>query len=218
MPSPDFELRWVKPPRQDRSRSTHDRFVEAAQRLLGRGRSWAEITVADLARAAESSVGAFYSRFRDKNALLHVLQIELNREGSATAAETLALGDRVALPLAQLVRAFVALAITAYRQQQGLRRALLVQMCSDAEFRARATELSKETCAGLEQLLQTRFPRTPPGRIATVVDIAHRIVYGLLDQRLLFADASPTGRELEDEPLIEELAAAISAYIAAQLA
>ena len=62
--------------------------VEAAQRLLARGKSFADISVAELAKEASSSVGAFYSRFRDKDALLHVLQIELNREGSATAAET----------------------------------------------------------------------------------------------------------------------------------
>ena len=77
MSSESFELRWVRPPRQDRSRDTHMRYVEAAQRLLARGRSFSETSVAELAKEAQSSVGAFYSRFRDKDALVFGLLVIL---------------------------------------------------------------------------------------------------------------------------------------------
>lgn len=217
MSSPNFELRWVKPPRQDRSRDTQLRYVEAAQRLLARGRSFAEISVAELAKEASSSVGAFYSRFRDKDALLHVLQIELNREGSATAIETFRIGREVNLPLEVLIRGFVALAVGYYRQQQGLRRALLVEMCNNRELRTRATELSRETCTGLVELLTERFPHAR-ARMPEIVDIAHRIVYGVLDQNLLFADGSPTGQEVADAKLVDELTVAVHAYLNARLA
>lgn len=217
MSSPNFELRWVKPPRQDRSRDTQLRYVEAAQRLLARGKSFAEISVAELAKEANSSVGSFYSRFRDKDALLHVLQIELNREGSATAVETFRIGREVKLPLEVLIRGFVALAVGYYRQQQGLRRALLVEMCNNRELRTRATELSHETCAGLVELLTERFPHAR-ARMPEVVDIAHRMVYGVLDQNLLFADGSPTGHEVSDGKLVDELTVAVHAYLDARLA
>src|SRR3954469_25855826 len=117
MSSPNMDLRWVKPPRQDRSRDTQMRYVEAAQRLLARGTEFADISVAELAREASSSVGAFYSRFRDKYALLHILQIELNREGTATANETFRIGRQIEPPLELLVRSFVTLAVGYYRQQ-----------------------------------------------------------------------------------------------------
>jgi len=217
MSSPNFELRWVKPPRQDRSRDTQLRYVEAAQRLLARGKSFAEISVAELAKEANSSVGSFYSRFRDKDALLHVLQIELNREGSATAVETFRIGREVKLPLEVLIRGFVALAVGYYRQQQGLRRALLVEMCNNRELRTRATELSHETCAGLVELLTERFPHAR-ARMPEVVDIAHRMVYGVLDQNLLFADGSPTGHEVSDGKLVAALTVAVHAYLDARLA
>src|SRR5689334_8017454 len=144
MSNETLELRWVKPPRQDRSRDTQIRYLEAAQRLLAQGKSFADISVAELAKEAQSSVGAFYSRFRDKTALLHVLQIELNREGSATAAETFRIGRASNIPLEVMVRSFVALAVGYYKQQAGLRRALMVEMCNNEELRARATELSRE--------------------------------------------------------------------------
>lgn len=217
MSSENFELRWVKPPRQDRSRDTQMRYVEAALRLLARGTSFAEISVAALAKEASSSVGAFYSRFRDKDALMHVLQIELNREGSATAAETFRLGKAAQIPLEVMIRGFVALAVGYYRQQQGLRRALMVEMCNNAELRARATELSRETVAGLIELLAERFPHAKK-RLPDVVDMAHRIVYGVLDQNLLFAGGSPTGNEMSDQTLVDELTIAVHAYLTARLA
>jgi AcrR family transcriptional regulator len=217
MSSESFQLQWVKPPRQDRSRDTHLRYVEAAHRLLARGKSFADISVAELAKEASSSVGAFYSRFRDKDALLHVLQIELNREGSATAAETMRISKAAQVPLEVLIRGFVTFAVSYYRQQHGLRRALLVEMCNNGELRARATELSAQTVAGLVDVLAERFPHAAK-RLPDVIDIAHRMVYGMLDQTLLFVDGTPTGNKLADERLIEELTCAVHAYLTARLA
>lgn len=205
-------LRWVKPPRQDRSRDTQDRLIEAAERLLARNRSWAEITIAELVKEAGTSVGAFYNRFRDKDALLHVLQIELNKEGEATAAQARALGAARDVALPALIRAFVSLAVTAYRQQWGLRRALLVQMCSEQQFRDRAIELTRLTCDGLTTLLAARYPKRDRERLRVVVEVAHRMVYGLLDQNLLFDDRA-TGRVIEDGVLVDELTTAVLVYI-----
>jgi AcrR family transcriptional regulator len=217
MSSETFELRWVKPARQDRSRDTHLRYVEAAQRLLARGKSFAEISVAELAKEASSSVGAFYSRFRDKEGLLHVLQIELNREGSATATETMRISRAAQVPLEVLIRGFVMFAVNYYKQQQGLRRALLLEMCTNAELRARARDLSRETVAGLVELLGERYPHAKK-QLPDVVDVAHRMVYGVLDQNLLFADGAPTGNELAEHALVDELTSAVHAYLTARLA
>lgn len=206
----------MKPARQDRSRGTHDRIIEAAERLLGRERSWADITVAELVKEAGTSVGAFYNRFPDKDALLHFLQIELYKEGEATAANAEALGAAVHIPLDALVRAFVALAVTAYRQQHGLRRALLVQMCNEKQFRERAVELSRLTCEGLTSVMLARYPAHDRATLRTTIDVAHRIVYGTLDQNLMFGDA-PTDHVLADSTLVEELALAVQAYLERRL-
>jgi len=55
--------------RQGRSRITAERFVEAALDLL-QTRTFDELSVADLARRAERSVGAFYQRFGSKDDFL----------------------------------------------------------------------------------------------------------------------------------------------------
>ena len=109
----------MKPAQQERSRETHARIVAAAERLLSRGRAWAELTVAELVAEADASVGAFYNRFRDKDALLHVLQLELYTQGAATAQKAHDLAGS-AVPVEVMVRAFVGVAIASYREQRGL--------------------------------------------------------------------------------------------------
>ena len=59
-------------PSQDRSRLTAERFLEAAFRLL-ESKTFDELSVADLAREAGRSVGAFYQRFGSKDDFLAVL-------------------------------------------------------------------------------------------------------------------------------------------------
>ncbi|HEU0032776.1 MAG TPA: TetR/AcrR family transcriptional regulator [Kofleriaceae bacterium] len=212
----DATVRWVKPARQERSRDTHDRIVDAAERLLARGRSWTDLTIAELVKEAGTSVGAFYNRFRDKDALLHVLQLELYREGEATAVSAQAFATSLDVPLETLVRAFVALAVSAYREQYGLRRALALQMASEPTLRERAVELSRMTCEGLTDALAVRLPGRDRGSLRTIVDVSHRMLYGVLDQNLMFSDA-PTSLALADATLVDELTIAVLAYLERRL-
>ena len=212
----DVVLQWAKPPKQERSQNTHDRLIEAAERLVSRGRAWGDIGVQELVKEAGTSVGAFYNRFRDKDALLHILQIALYEEGEVTAANAHALAA-LDVPLESLVRAFVSLAVNVYRQQHGMRRALLLEMFTNKQFRDRAVALSKLTCEGLVAVLHQRYPATDHATLRTSVDVAHRIIYGMLDQNLMYEDA-PTDHVLADSTLIEELVTAVQAYLERKLA
>jgi AcrR family transcriptional regulator len=58
-----------RPPKQARSQATLDRFVTAAAALLVEKR-FHEASVQELVKRARSSVGAFYTRFADKDALM----------------------------------------------------------------------------------------------------------------------------------------------------
>ena len=65
----------VRPaPSQDRSRLTAERFLAAAFKLLEE-KTFDELAVADLAREAGRSVGAFYQRFGSKDDFLAVLLV-----------------------------------------------------------------------------------------------------------------------------------------------
>src|SRR6185312_16157584 len=89
MSSDDGLLDGVLPVKQQRGRATRDRLLIAGQRLIGE-RDIDAISVAEITRAAGCSVGAFYLRFRDKEAFLHALIAQYIVQGRAA---TLALFD-----------------------------------------------------------------------------------------------------------------------------
>src|SRR4051812_49035861 len=60
------------PPRQHRSQETLDRILDAAEHVLD-AKPFAEATLGEIMDRAGVTVGAFYRRFPDKDALLHLL-------------------------------------------------------------------------------------------------------------------------------------------------
>jgi|GEM_PF-1433123 len=77
--------RWVSRPAQNRSERTFFRFLDAAEGLLS-GRNWHEVSVQEIVRRADASVGSFYNRFVDKTALLRCLDSRLGQECEQTVA------------------------------------------------------------------------------------------------------------------------------------
>lgn len=70
--SPSKPKQLLRRPLQERSRRTLERVLDATEELLEL-RPFEDIAVSAIVKAAGTSVGAFYSRFRDKEALLPVL-------------------------------------------------------------------------------------------------------------------------------------------------
>lgn len=82
----------VRPaPTQDRSRLTAERFVRAAFKLL-ETKTFDELSVADLAREAGRSVGAFYQRFGSKDDFLVTLLVTYFETRETETAAILASG------------------------------------------------------------------------------------------------------------------------------
>jgi AcrR family transcriptional regulator len=79
-------LRPPLPTKQARSRKTRDATIAAAWSLL-QVHSWQQLSINDIVKSAGSSVGAFYSRFKDKDALLEALAAEWLEVRSVQRAE-----------------------------------------------------------------------------------------------------------------------------------
>lgn len=75
--------KWVQPPAQGRSERTFFRFLDSAEGLLKK-RPWHEVSVHEIVKNAEASVGSFYNRFNDKSALLHCLDDRIGGECELT--------------------------------------------------------------------------------------------------------------------------------------
>lgn len=74
---------WSLPVKQARSRETRERLIAAGLRLLRR-KTFDELSVAEIARAAGCSVGAFYVRFANKDRcfLAHINRFRGQRQAA----------------------------------------------------------------------------------------------------------------------------------------
>ena len=72
---------WALPVHQARSRDQRDRLLKAGERVFATRGFW-ESHVDEITRLAECSVGSFYRRFKDKEALFFALQADMAEKSS----------------------------------------------------------------------------------------------------------------------------------------
>ena len=125
-PTDDCGLDGVRPVKQLRGRRSRDRLLNAGQELVA-ARPFDALSVAEIARAAGSSVGAFYLRFRDKDAFFRALIAQYLTE---VRAETLELYATCADD--RLIGALVAGTTGRFRRYAGLIRSAIRKRMEDA--------------------------------------------------------------------------------------
>jgi AcrR family transcriptional regulator len=113
---------------QQRGRATYDSLVDTGFRLL-EDREFDEITIADLAREAGYSVGAFYARFRSKDEILDAMVVRHLEQRSRARNQVLA-GSRSETLIEQLVRDLA----TYYWKHRRFWRAALSRGLRDPKF------------------------------------------------------------------------------------
>jgi len=149
-PAPVPELVWVRPPQQARSQQTLSRILDAAEAILAE-KSWEDTSVAEIAKRAGSSVGAFYTRFPDKDTVLAALHQRFLEEALATTIVALDEQRWAGASVCAIVRECVAFQVRIQDQRRGLLRAFAIAGMHDRRCEARAATLAQE--------METRFAR-----------------------------------------------------------
>jgi len=143
--------KWVQPPAQDRSERTFFRILDAAEGLLSQ-RLWHEVSVQDIVKGAEASVGSFYNRFNDKAALLHCLDDRLGKECELTIESLIE--EVGAVPA--LVSSLPAITVS-----------LLMRLCTERKGVIRALDLARKMSTN--EIFAGMAPRFD-GALATLAD------------------------------------------------
>lgn len=212
--SEEERSRGLRPPRQDRSRRNLDRLLESAEALLEES-LFEEVTVADVVRGAGTSVGAFYTRFANKEALLPALYRRYDGRLAREVRELLGSSDWEGSNLKTRVEKLVAITVSQYRARRGLLRA--VSMFSrtkpgeiSAEIREARGRLHREI--GAVVLARREEIDHPDPELA--VEMGLFFVFAACRDKILFAVA-PHAESLavEDEVLGRELARAFLHYL-----
>ena len=202
----------VYPPKQARSERTQAAILEAARDLIDEG-GLGSVTIADVAARTGLTKGAFYARFRDKEALLDALHEEIlaeNREELETLLGRIR--DR-GKSLAEAVREMVPVALRVTGRRQKLRHLLALESRGSERARQRTVQVAEELARPLRALFRERSdelghpdPEIAAGMFAVLFG-------GLLDWAHLARESGAPVVPPSEDDLAEEIVRALSGYL-----
>jgi len=183
-------VRTLREPVQARSRETLDRFLLAAEDLLGEKR-FEEITVAEIVGRAGASVGAFYARFQDKDALLDVFDDAFFETSRALWDELLEPARWEGRGAAEIAAALVEALVAKSRARPRLLRALSLHARSHpgSPVAARGVRLNAHVAEGVERLLLTRRKEIAHPEPARAISLGFLMVASAVREAIVFEDA-----------------------------
>ena len=177
----------LKDPLQARSRQTMQRYVDAALRLVELER-WEDVSVADLAAQANSSVGAFYARFGSKDALLSVLD---DHYADALVSLMSAFADSEPGRFEAQVRVLLTRLVQFHAEHAGLARTLVLRarVGGGHTYTENSNRIHAEVPGVIAHL--GRCDDVPEGCGRTELSMPGALVYSAMREQLLFPDAVP---------------------------
>jgi AcrR family transcriptional regulator len=186
----------VHPVRQTRGRRTRDALLNAGQKLVAK-HSIDALTVADIARGADCSVGAFYQRFRDKTAFFRALVAQYLAEGRDA---TLALyvhhdGD-------PLIHALVVETADRFRRYAGLIRSAIRMRMDDSTIWDPIRASGHFNAGCFLEWLGTRHGRALSADEQLAVRFAFQMLYGTLNNAII---NQPGPLDIEDPTFVAQL-------------
>lgn len=212
MPPTAPRLRWIRPPRQARSQETLGRILDAAEALVTE-KGFEDATVAEVVGRAGSSVGAFYTRFHDKDGLLYALYERYLEQAIATADDALDPARWERAGVAEILGSVVRFLVSIYREQGGLIRAFVLRNQSDLEFRARQERLSHYVSEKLSALLLARSSEITHPDPPAAASFGLAMTFATIESAVLFGETRSSTLTLSDDQLAAELSRAYLAYL-----
>ena len=204
----------VRPPQQARSRATLDRFVAAALALVGE-RRFEDAPVAEIARRARASVGAFYARFPDKDALVEFMNERMFHAGRENWDAFLAPDRWRDRGVAEVVEGFVRHVVRKRRAHRGVLRALSLYARSRPApgFLEHATALNRHVHRRLRELLLERKHEIGNPAPERAIAFGLLMVDSATRDAILFDEVAQVPGKPSDAFLARELSAAWLAYL-----
>ncbi len=216
MPEPSFPSRpaplGVFVPKQERSARTQAAILNAAREILSDG-GIESLTISEVAARVGLTKGAFYARFRNKDALLHALfeeTFEINRK----AIDDLTSRVRAAhADLAEIITAFVPPALQLVRESSALFRLFGSDHSGPPNDQDRAVLLLEGAIAQMRSLLREHASEIPDREPDTCAAMLVVLVQGMVDWSMLLRRAASPVVPTDDDALASEITCAALGYL-----
>ena len=185
-----METAGIRHPKQTRSEHTLERILRSGTALIEE-RSYDEVTIADIAARADISVGGFYSRFSNKEALFSALQLRLGEETESRAAAALA-EDWSSTSLLELVRVIVAGNVELYRKYRGVLTVvhLRTRVLRDDDEQQSITAHNERLVGQLTALMLKKRTEITHQKARQAIRVAIACMSSMLRDAIVFNDTS----------------------------
>ena len=201
-----------KAPRQARSRATRDRILDAAEAIVA-GRGFDGAGVALVVQRADCSVGAFYSRFRDKQGLLVALYERFAAEASARIDASLDPARWSEEPLPRCLHGLVRTLVELHRERRGLARAFAVEAQRDPAVQARRDALFQVAARRLAGFVRARAGEIGHHHAERAVVFGLAVIWGTIEGAILFDRLRSGSLAPTDDDLAAELLRVLVGYL-----
>jgi len=199
-------------PKQERSSRTQAAILHAAREMISEG-GVESLTVSGVAARVGLTTGAFYARFRNKDALLQAL-FEETRAANRTEIDVFRreIATNTA-PLAEVVATFVPRAMELIRDNSALFRLFGYDHRGSRGERDRAIQILEAVIEPVQELLRERSDEFahPDPEIAGAMLIV--MMQGIVDWALLLRESQNPVVPIRDEELGLEIVRASLGYL-----
>jgi AcrR family transcriptional regulator len=199
-------------PKQERSSRTRAAILLAAREMISEG-GVESLTVSGVAARVGLTTGAFYARFRNKDALLQSL-FEKARAANRTKIDAFRREIAAnAAPLAEIVATFVPRAMELIRDNSALFRLFGYDHRGSRNERDRAIQLLEAVIEPVQRLLRERSDELahPNPELAGAMLIV--MMQGIVDWALLLRESRNPMVPIRDEELAHEIVRASLGYL-----
>lgn len=205
------------PPKQLRSQQTLDRLLDAAEAVI-REQGISELTVVKVVKRGQSSVGAFYRRFPDRDALLFAIQERSHNRAREVYDAQLALLDRGKASLEETLGQLFSLRAQMVLKDAPLLQAFVVQEALLPLFQQEGRKFYAYCRSTMTHVLLSYRSEISHPEPELAAEMVCRTWLGLMEQVVLYG-ASPFdehARSGDTATLVAEYTRAMSAYLRGQ--
>jgi len=181
---------FFKPPQQSRSQETLDRILDAAEQVLEE-KAFGEATLAEIMERVGVTVGAFYRRYPDKNALLRHLDERFFGEMLAKAEELFDPAKWPAATARDIIEGVTREAVQVYTTRRGLLRSLFLRARTDTVLQQSALNVNVEFITKLRALLMQRSDEMSHPDPERAIELGFMMMIGALRELVVFGEIWP---------------------------
>lgn len=206
----------VNEPKQVRSQETMDKVLDAATQIL-ETKNFEELTVAEVVQLAGTSVGAFYGRFKDKDALLHALDERFFQYFEMAIKNLHHPENWAGKSIAYIIEGTARVLVEAYSQQRGVLRSLNLKarLYNESQFKKREQRAWSELFPQLQTVLLSHQSEISHPKPELATRFGFQQMFFTLREILLW-EPLRENNPYDQEELIAELTRAYLAYLGVQ--